>query len=340
MFVFDILLMVGLTIILSQFFGIQHLIWGVVVYSFSTYMLKDVLYDRLDLVMIFLTFFSFYFIFFKKKMISAIFLCLAIAYKLMPLILIPLWSLSYLYYSSVQINYKIILRTFIKDSFLFSFFLIVVIFFYYNQYGEKIFDFLGYHSNRGIQIESLYSNIVILLNNFNFKYYLDTTYGSQNVISGITNLFKILSPILIICGEIIILFYFIKFVLKNKMEENKKKITRIINYAIITILNLLVFSKVLSTQYLIFLIPFISIVILNHNRKVGYYWTLSVIFTYLIFPIFYFSDIAVSNVHGFGDASFFGSLILSIRNASLLLLFFQLIKTNFFIEKTGTIENI
>jgi uncharacterized membrane protein len=172
---------------------------------------------------------------------------------------------------------------------------------------SSIWHLVNYHSQRGIQLESVYSSFLLIADKLGLiSIGLVMNFGSWNLESQLADTLATISAF--VTTLFLLLAYWFIY---RQIKPGKSQFTRIGAYALLITVVVLVCGKVLSPQYLIWLIPFIPLIV-GPLRN-----TLMVIFmatgwlTYLIFPVYYLPLIAlrVDSV-----------IILLIRNIMLILL--------------------
>jgi hypothetical protein len=298
--------------------------------------LLNILYDRLDITLGVLIAVSLFFLLSRKNYIlSYIFLCLAIHFKLVPLLLLPVWIIATLPDNFFQMLFDrekmfqaIVLI--IKRIGVMTGLISVTAALFWILYGGKCFNFLSFHSERGLQIESIYSSLMLLIDFF-YKINIRVTqgFGGFNLDSNIANIILSASTPMVVMSFILLIVFFIfivikikktKFISKNDSQDKTLAQSAPEIFVVFTILFLsipLTFSKVFSPQYLLWFIPMMMLFPLNNIYLKISPWLFIIvcIITTIIFPYKYFSDIAV-----FGSTpTFLGNILLISRNLLFIL---------------------
>ncbi|UOY07807.1 hypothetical protein L0P88_04460 [Muricauda sp. SCSIO 64092] len=328
---FTFLLLIIRRLYLNENTYISYLFLGGILYLLSTVIFIDLIYDRLDMVLLFLITVCFYFQIQGRLLLSAFFLSIGICFKLIPLLLLPIWTLGWLSNFDCRIiDFKCFKQyTFVlKSLWYLIIFSLGILGSCYWVYGSYAFSFLGYHGNRGIQIESLYSTIIQLIGLFGLSYELETSFGSQNVVSIVSPFISKLSFFIIFFGCMGVFFKIFQF-LSNKRVKSSSCIAStkpvIIGTGyLLTLLFFLIGSKVLSTQYFLLPISFIAILFPNKHYGIGLLWLFILLLSIIIFPYLYDSDIISKSAIKLGKPSLLGTLLLSSRNGMLVYLFYLL----------------
>ena len=147
----------------------------------------------------------------------------------------------------------------------------------------SLLNLYTYHAQRGIQLESTYSAFLLVADKLHLTSVgLEYNFGSWNITSPLANTFARLSNYILV----ILLFISYWFIYKQ-MNKGKPQIMRLGAYSLLAILIVLISSKVLSPQYIIWLIPLLP---LSAGRWRYAIWIVFVIIgalTYYIFPWHY-----------------------------------------------------
>jgi hypothetical protein len=172
---------------------------------------------------------------------------------------------------------------------------------------DSVRSVVSYHALRGLQIESTYGSFLLMGDELGLSpMRLVYNFGSWNITGSTANALAAVSNY-ILAVLLIIAYVFIY----KQMKPGKSQFTRLGAYSVLAVAIVLVTSKVLSPQYLIWLVPLVPLVF-NRWR----YWLIIVFIaigglTYYIFPWNYLELIARST----------GVIVaLLVRNLLLLLL--------------------
>ncbi len=224
---------------------------------------------------------------------------LAIATKLYPILLVPFFLID-----DIK-NIKILIRNII--IFFLSIFLAILP---WLNCLKSLDVFIKYQTNRGVQIESLWSNLLLLNHQFFAKpIELISEAGAIGVVP-FPHYFVPLSFIFLIIGYLFLVYLYFK---------NRQLLT----ISFLAILLFILTNRVFSPQYLAWLImlfPLIFIEIKNKNVIIisTIIFILATFLTSLMYPYYYISGGLLSFSAG-------GIYALTFRNALLLVLFFVLI---------------
>jgi len=172
---------------------------------------------------------------------------------------------------------------------------------------DSLWNLINYHSQRGIQLESVYSSFILIADKLGLtSISLVLNFGSWNIESHLADALAKISPF------VTVLLLLVAYgVIYKQMKPGKSQFTRIGTYALLVTAVVLISGKVLSPQYLIWLIPFLPLVFgPSRNTLLAIFIAMGFL-TYLILPVFYLALIAVRI-----DTV----VILLIRNILLILL--------------------
>jgi hypothetical protein len=146
---------------------------------------------------------------------------------------------------------------------------------------------LTYHSERGIQLESLYASGLLLLNKLTgFAVSTDFVFGGYEAISAWTDELKPLSVLtqLTLLGLLYIMFAW----LRTPAEiESTTAAWLVIIGTTLALTTFIISGKVFSPQYLIWLMPFVPLIPGRAGRRAIGVFLLALLLTQVIFPYAY-----------------------------------------------------
>ena len=197
--------------------------------------------------------------------------------KLYPLLLLPLLLITDLQ----RKKYRLLVQTIVIN---FLFFLPHIIFLFYARNG--LVYFLNYHSQRGLQIESVYSSIVFFLEKINVinNFVIKDDFGSLNIYGVLPDFLAQISFYLFFIFYFLFLFFFFRSKKENDLPG------KIIISAVVIVLIFILFNKVFSPQYILWLFPFFFFVdfsLLNLKNRIYKFFLLIVFISNLIYPYLY-----------------------------------------------------
>jgi len=343
------------TILLLLFGSVNRLkvnVKGLAIYLISGLLLFNFLYDRLDFYLGGIIFFAFLLLVSRKHwMFSFTLLALGINFKLIPILLVPLFLIGSLPVKSLGcfykdlFNWKLVQEVLIRSIFLIA--ITVLIFLpFYIWGGKHTLDFLMYHSERGLQLESTYSSILMMLNYAGLPVYVTHEFGAFNLESPLATALSKISTLLVLLSLAGISLLFIRSVKKNPEETTNLKSNQdtfaqsfpqtFLCLTIATLLASIAASKVFSPQYLLWAVPLFGLVSYQtKNAKIaGILFVLVCLLTTFIYPYTYFTDF-VHNAHQLADGrvvweapTMFAANLLFFRNVLLVGTIFMLCQKN------------
>jgi hypothetical protein len=221
-------------------------------YLLLTSLTFQIVLDRFDLAVAFMLLLSIYLIIARKQWIWGYFLLwLATLTKLFPIILIPLiFVYEYL-------NYKDRNRAVLDFGYGLASFLVLFASFF-AWCGPWWNSVLAYHGERGLQIESLYSSVLLVGKLLGGAGELVRGHGAFELVSpGTSFLAKLSLPL---TGALILGIYYIfwKVLSRRKRADHPDYLIKTIFGCLIAFV---VFNKVFSPQYLLWLFPLVALAV-------------------------------------------------------------------------------
>jgi hypothetical protein len=310
-------------------------------YTAAGFLLGHVLYDRLDGLLAVAIVATLALLLTRARPVwFLVSLAVAIHLKLIPLLLVPLLLLASVRPSPdtvapgwprVRDGVRQLAR---NGGGLFALVALLLLPFY-GLWGARCLDFLRYHGTRGIQVESLYASIVLLLGSFGLPTRIVVEYGAADVLSPLSATFARLSPILVLLSVGGLAVAFARRLARPSRGARAPMLATtephaVLTYALVTLLGALITSKVLSTQYLIWVIPLVALTPLPALPRAALFVTFLGLctLTAAIFPYLYFHDVVgmipdpVSGgfTTNYAGATRLGKQVLFARNGLLLTL--------------------
>jgi uncharacterized membrane protein len=164
-----------------------------------------------------------------------------------------------------------------------------------------------YHAQRGIQIETIYSSILMVGQKLGWiTAHSGFGFGSWNIEGTATGTIADLSTLLLV-----VLLAFTYWQIYVRSKQQKIDIMRLGSCSFLVVLIVLITSKILSPQYLVWLIPLLPLVMGRWRLVV---WTMFVVvgaLTYVIFPHLYLQLV---------DFDSTAVTVLALRNLLLILM--------------------
>jgi hypothetical protein len=246
-------------------------------YVAGTLALWHLLYDRLDLLQALAVTLALALLVGRRHYAwSFVVLALAINFKLVPLVLAPVWI-----FGSLPADQPLNLSLRTGGSLgarvlLLAILTLGILLLFYISAGSDCLGFLRYHRARGIEVESLWSCLPLSLQAFGQPVEVSYSYGSVNIQSSLTPLLTTLAPIT--TGILLLAASTLLFVGARRMAsaEGRSDATATLaqrfptEFAAYTLLILMLFvaaNKVFSPQYLLWLLPLAALIPFEGSRR-------------------------------------------------------------------------
>ena len=226
------------------------------------------------------------------------------ATKIYPFVVVPVMMLYLWINKGKQSLTKFVLGGIFSSLALIPFFIIA---------PKWITQFLAYHQLRGLQLESIFSGILLVGHLLGkFQVMVVSNFSAFHLVSEQTDVIIGLIPYFFISIFTFgIIFCFLNF--KQSYKSNKViPAKNIVVYILVTILTFILTNKVFSPQYIAWILPFVPLVRFRYASLM----VVIMMLTMMIFPLGYelLKDLQVSGV-----------LLLNLRNSLLVLLLFWLL---------------
>ncbi len=307
---FDLLLL-GLLIyqLVKPTLFLQPDIVGIFIFVITGIFLSNFLYERMDFWLGGMIFISVLLLFSRFHWAFSFFVLAAgINFKLIPLLLVPVFiagSLSFNIRGRMQILKDVAKRVFALALFTFLIFLPFLI-----LKGWKTLDFLTYHSARGLQLETLYSSCLMMLNYCGMPVHVTYGYGAFNLLSPHTQFFVAVSTFVVLLSTLVLFLLFVKGLMKKRNTIKPMAIDPKLNYAkampqqfiqviMVTLLFSMLFSKVFSPQYILWIVPIFALLSFKHiyNKIAAALFIIACALTTPIFPYMYFTEFIHNSIN-------------------------------------------
>ena len=297
------------------------------VYVLGSWLLYGVIYARLDLGVALAVIGALALLVSRRPWwLSFFVLALGVHFKLMPIVVAPLWLIAALPASSLRGSWLAILRgLLIRAGVLAGFGLGILAAFWLWQ-GSSILGFLGYHKDRGLEIESVWSSFLLLLEPVAGHWSVYHSHGSVNVRSALTPLLTTVASLTMVLS---LLAATALFVVAARRQRPAAGVTiaqahprLVADCTLLLMLLSIVTNKVFSPQYLLWVLPLIPLVDLRRSARQLYFLgaLATAYLTMRIFPDCFVGDI-VYCIGRDGDMPIFdgpsphGVFLLLTRNA-------------------------
>ncbi len=147
-----------------------------------------------------------------------------------------------------------------------------------------------YHADRGLQIESLPASLLLLGEKLGLtSLAIERSAGSTNVVSPLADTLATISPLLVLVA--LALVYWLYFrrergsFLNGKSRDDSS--ASLISFSLLAILAFMLLGKVLSPQFIIWLLPFMPLLTGPHRRLSWLLFIVIGLLSYLIYPTGY-----------------------------------------------------
>jgi hypothetical protein len=307
------------------------------VYLASTILLWPLLYDRLDLVLALMLVLALVLLLSRLHYAcSFAVLACAINFKLVPLILAPIWIAGSLRggerltFTQPRVVAAAGIRIAVLGAMVVGWFLP-----FYLAEGNRCFGFLAYHRARGLEIGSVYSSLLLSLQALGQPVAVEYSYGSINVRSPLSPLLVALAPWLaiglLLAGTIILGAHLRR--LTTQQERGRLAFPTLaqdhpgtfVCYTLLFLLLFLVTNKVLSPQYLLWLAPLVCLLPSDRKGRRLFVWLFILIcmVSTILVPFLFFSDLvdpegAQTVPRSFRNPSVRVAILLAFRNLVLV----------------------
>lgn len=307
----------------------------IIFFIFCGIIMADFIYDRYDYALALIIGFALIFLISKKNyIISFIFLALAIHHKIVSIFILPLWIIGSLpsNYFTMLFNKKSLVKAIeilFKRAFLLLGMIIILALFFFILSGIKSYNFLFYYTENYLQIESIYSSLLLLINFFkNININIYHKYGNWNINSSISKYLDPISTPLVLLSLVglfvLLIFILYKRKYKKNNEDNNFAMTFPEIFIFFTFLSLsfpLALSKNFAPQYFLWFVPIITIMPLNNKylKVIPALFLIISLISVIIFPYLYFSDIV--NINSLNTSpTLLGRILLITKNFLFIIL--------------------
>lgn len=303
------------------------------VYGLGSSALGFVLYNRMDICLAFLILLASAFLILRVHYLwSFLVLVLGIHFKLIPLILLPIWVLGSLPAQGSRASLGERKRPWLplgQRSAVALALVVGLIIPYILAAGGRTLSFLGYHRDRGIEIESVYANLLMIgaLAGEPFEVY--ESHGSYNARGTGSEMLIRVAPIVLALWFGILSFLLLRKVFQvgliseERLDETMAQAHPhfFLHAAFLFLLISVAANKVFSPQYLLWVLPLGVLVDCRGRERTFFIAALlgMCLLTGLIYPFLFWKDIAGLTItpegqevyHGFSLRGFW---VLTVRN--------------------------
>ena len=318
----------------------ERMIGGIVSYVACSSLLFVLLYDRLDLVVGALILAALACHLSSLSIAwSFLLLGLAINFKVVALLIVPVWLIGSLPCGTFRKSLRHQVAVFAGRGVALALFILLPVVPYWLRDGPRIFDFLHYHAERGIQIESVAANVLFLLRPLGLRVDVAREFGSADVIALGTRWFSLTFTVAML-GALGVAFLKMR---REVMDAARRFPVEVrvasamgplcVKYSFLSLLIGMCGAKVFSPQYLLWIVPIAPLVLLRDRKAdVAFQGAVALLCfaSLLVWPLLY-SEVRPHSVLADGSLRFYpptgiGVAILSIRSAALLAVAASLLK--------------
>jgi hypothetical protein len=297
------------------------------VYLLASWPLYGVIYARLDVGIALAVAASLVLLVGRGKWwLSFLVLALGIHFKLMPAVLAPLWIVASLPVAVVCGPWRRLGVALVQRTAVLAGFGIAILAAFWLWQGPGILGFLGYHKDRGLEIESTWSSLLLLLRPLGFGWEVYHSHGSVNVRTPFS---PVVAGLATATMGLLVLGISVMFLIRVRRQRSTETISvaqsqprLVAGFALLLLLVSIVANKVLSPQYLLWALPLVPLIdFATPARRLYFAGTLAACYlTMRIFPDCFVGDIVYTiGRHGdlplFDGPTAYGAFLLLTRNA-------------------------
>lgn len=249
---------------------------GFIAYTFVLLITGPLLIEHYDLFPAVLTLFALYAFARGWHRASWSVLALGMTAKLYPVIIAPLFAVSYIYNRDYR-HLRSGMVTFAVTGAV-----VVLPWLLIDAAGFR--ESLMYQMERGIQIESTYASFLLIADNLGLTTVArEMSHGSWNVVSPVTGVLKNISSVLMLVSVAAICWSYSR-ALRRSVHPSPVFDVQLVSHAVAMILVLLLTSKIFSPQYLSWLYPLVPLVLRKRAMAVGVLFAAIGALTHYVWP--------------------------------------------------------
>ena len=259
------------------------------VYVVTTTASGLILYDRQDLVVGLVPLVAIRAFLRNWSVVAYAVLTLGVAYKLVPLLLFPLWVFAFAASRAAPTYTRGFLRTVVKESAVAGLILALYPIFSYFVWGDRSFLFLTFHSARGLQLEAPITWLVFL---FDPATEVGFAYCSHTLRGGLSDRMAVAASLammvvavlsVIVCGR-----GFWRATTAAQPPNRNELVTHLVAGSLLMWMGFILFNKVGSPQYLLWPAPLVPLMSWRGSgRWCAVVLVLGMVLTTVIFPCCY-----------------------------------------------------
>lgn len=245
------------------------------IYTIGILAVGPIIGQQFDIFPAVIVLLSLYCFWLGKHKISWALLALGVMIKIYPVVIAPIFLIYYIRnHQYIRIRDGIITFTAVC--------LVIALPFIIMSPGGFI-NMFGYHAERGIQLESTYSGFLLVADKLDLtSVSVVRDFGSYNISGQLANTFVTISNYILV-----ILLFTAYWIIYKRMDKGKPDIMRMGAYSLLVVLILLISSRILSPQYLIWLVPLLPLLAGRWRYPIWILFVITGALTYYIFPWHY-----------------------------------------------------
>jgi hypothetical protein len=322
----------------TKIFGYKQSIVRAILLILLGFTLIHMFYDRMDIILGELVAVSLALLIASRNyLVSFIVLAISINFKLIPILLAPLWIIGTLpagFFREIldKGNIAKSVTLILQRALVLLGLILLIALPFYLAYGIKAYEFFFYHGERGIQIESSYGALTLFINLFaNIHTDIYKAFGADNISSDISGSLLAASTPLVVaaflgaCAFAAYLFLKEAKSMPKTAKQERGQSMASANPGIFVLLTglflsaAILFSKVFSPQYLLWILPLVMLFPYKSEKKLVSVLPVALlvltnIVATIIYPYMYFSDIVTKT----GQATALGIFLLIAKNLAFL----------------------
>jgi hypothetical protein len=268
-------------------------------------------------------------------------LAAAVHFKLMPIVLAPLWIIASLPITALS-NSRYAVRDLAARTAVFAGFGLAMLVPYYLHAGPAVLSFLGYHRDRGLEIESTWTTFMLPAKFLGYSWEVYHSHGSVNVRTPLSA-FLASSTTVVLSGLLAAgTSMFVVTAWRNARLEREALLSEaltiaqrwprlVAGFTLLLLLVSIVVNKVFSPQYLLWILPMVPLIDFGGPGRRLFFASMFVVcfLTMRIFPDCFVGEIVwvAGTAYGFplfDGPTVYGACLLLARNGICVILLFLL----------------
>lgn len=296
---------------------------AMLVYAALMILIFEFVVDRYDIFPVILTLLAFYCFVTKRYTWAFVILSIATMTKLYPAVLFPIFLIPFIINRDWSNTVKGV-AAYVLAALLIVLPLILL-------GSDMVTNFLEYHMDRPLQLESTTSSIIYLLSMFGLTtVWVEFGYGSDNLMGALPDaVVPYLTPLVVILLLVLYIVYAYLFqrLRKEGCDNENNRMVLLGSAALLSILIFIAAGKVFSSQFVIWIIPFVAFLFMTSiDHRIKKHIVLLSIIVILLTQAHYYFNIIVSG--GGANITDLGMLGLLARNLIMIVLAIFVVKAS------------